>query len=128
MFLMEKFGDRLKSARKKAGLSQKALAGQIGSHPNTIASYERNEKEPGIGKIRLIGTVLQCDLNWLVYGKSLEEMRVGWTDDAGQSKKESPARTEGQKDLISRLQELSEENQEIVSEIVGFFLKKEGKK
>jgi len=65
---MQTLGDRIKLARKKAGLTQAALADQIGVKQNSIALIEsgaRNTSEP---VLRAICRVLNLNYDWLTEG------------------------------------------------------------
>jgi ribosome-binding protein aMBF1 (putative translation factor) len=55
--LPETLGQRLKAARKTAGLTQAEAAEAIGKKQNTISSYETAAKEPSIEVIRKLADV-----------------------------------------------------------------------
>lgn len=42
------FGDKVREARRKAGLSQTQVAQQMGVNPNFISTYERNTVRPSL--------------------------------------------------------------------------------
>lgn len=63
---------RLKSARKRRGLTQTQLAEQVGVTQSVIGQYERGEKRPGVDILQKLATVLEVNLPWLL-GEHIEE-------------------------------------------------------
>ena len=59
------FKDRLKEARKNAGLSQEKLGNILGISKQTISDYERGYSEPDMNKIMQFMKVLNVDANFL---------------------------------------------------------------
>ena len=51
-------GQRIKGARKNAGLTQRALAEKIGVATGTIQQYELGKRQPRIGQLGLIANAL----------------------------------------------------------------------
>jgi DNA-binding XRE family transcriptional regulator len=49
---------RLRAARREAGLTQQDLADRAGIHRVTVAVYEAGRKEPGVGHALAIAGVL----------------------------------------------------------------------
>lgn len=103
--------------------------------------------DPGVNKIRAIAEFLGIDLNYLITGKSLENLaqeKEGIVTNIKDSKiqklyvtigdnnivgeRRADYRISGMKDLIQKLIKLSPEYREIVSLFVDALLKKEGKK
>ena len=62
----KELGKRLKQARKEKGLSQEELANLIGLKVGTVSKYEQGDRTPGIGKLQLIATALECDTSRFV--------------------------------------------------------------
>ena len=56
------FGSRLRTLRKKIGLTQEQLAEAIGVHLNTISRWENNLDVPNMHKLHLIASAL-----WMSY-------------------------------------------------------------
>lgn len=58
-------GSRIKAAREAAGLSQRALAEQLGEKQSFVEAYENNRRKPGLEVVlrfaRALGLV-PCDL------------------------------------------------------------------
>lgn len=52
------FGERIKEARKRAGLTQAELAERIGTTMQNISQYERSIRSPRIGTIKKIAEAL----------------------------------------------------------------------
>lgn len=67
--------DRLREARKKAGLSQEQLASMIGVAKSTLSGYERDGREPTMNTLSKIMNALGVDANYLLQDemKELEE-------------------------------------------------------
>lgn len=82
-------GQRIKAARKEAGLTQKELGKKIGVTYQTIAQWENDLRNPKQETVQRISNALDCDFYWLLWGErlSIEErqalnvMRVFNTDD-----------------------------------------------
>lgn len=51
-------GQRIKAARKSAGLTQKALAEKIGAATGTIQQYELGKRQPRIEQLQVIADAL----------------------------------------------------------------------
>ena len=66
--LLREFGDRLRTARRQAGLSQEALAHQAGLHRTYIGSVERGERNIALLNILTLATVLGTDADTLLTG------------------------------------------------------------
>ena len=66
--LLREFGDRLRTARRQAGLSQEALAHQAGLHRTYIGSVERGERNIALLNILTLATVLDVDADTLLTG------------------------------------------------------------
>lgn len=66
--LLREFGDRLRAARRQAGLSQEALAHEAGLHRTYIGSVERGERNIALLNILTLATVLDTDASTLLNG------------------------------------------------------------
>lgn len=66
--LLREFGDRLRTARRQAGLSQEALAHEAGLHRTYIGSVERGERNIALLNILTLATVLDIDAGTLLNG------------------------------------------------------------
>lgn len=66
--LLREFGDRLRTARRQAGLSQEALAHEAGLHRTYIGSVERGERNIALLNILTLATVLGVDVDMLLTG------------------------------------------------------------
>ena len=62
--------------RRKAGLTQAALAEKVGVGVNTIARYERGEMEPSLKIAHVIAEVLGCTEAELLNGPAKQELEV----------------------------------------------------
>lgn len=60
------FGDRLKSARKAAGLGQGELAEKLGKTQSSISQCERGESQLSLEVLRDVAAVLNVSADWLL--------------------------------------------------------------
>ena len=67
-------GARLKVAREKAGWSQRELAQRLGVELDSIAAWERDDREPRANRIMMLCGVLGVTLKWLLEGHEDEQM------------------------------------------------------
>lgn len=88
--------DRIKEARKSAGLTQQQAAALIGVAKSTWAGYESGNSTPDIDKLVKIMDTLGVDANYL------------WQDYKQEETKKSPA-PEGTEDEEQAIDELEEE-------------------
>ena len=59
-------GDKLKEARKAAGMSQAQLAEAVGCFQKDISRYENGQREPGALMLKKIAQALGCSMDSLV--------------------------------------------------------------
>ena len=73
------FADRLKLARKKAGLSLRDLSEALGSRVSAqaIGKYERGEMMPSSGTLLALANTLEVSLDYLM-GEQVSHLEV-WT-------------------------------------------------
>lgn len=63
------YGDRLKNARNKAGLTQEGLKNQMGwQSQGVVSKYENEVSEPSIGDFEKLGAILNVSASWLAFG------------------------------------------------------------
>ncbi len=67
---MESIGTRIKSARKKLGLTESDLARMINTYSDPINDWECGIHEVPAEQIVPLASALNCDLMWLLTGKS----------------------------------------------------------
>ena len=65
-FSMDSFGKRLKELRLEKGLSQKALAEQIGQAQSTINYWENDKEEPTISGLRKLCDFFDVSADYLI--------------------------------------------------------------
>jgi transcriptional regulator with XRE-family HTH domain len=61
------FPDRLASLRKQRGLTQQALADQVGLHVIQVRRYERGSSQPTLDVIRRLAVALRVSADALVF-------------------------------------------------------------
>ena len=73
---METFGARLSRLRKERGLKRSDIAEPLGMDAETVARYERDEREPKIGDAAVIAGILGVSLEYLASGVSSVQSHV----------------------------------------------------
>ncbi len=58
------FGTQLRLARKRRGMTQKALAEAIGAKHNSVSNWESDRNRPDPDIIRALCALLEVDSNW----------------------------------------------------------------
>ena len=66
-------GQRIKEARKKAGITQTELGAMLGVSGSMIAQYETDKRNPKQETIQRIADALECDFYWLLLGVKVSE-------------------------------------------------------
>lgn len=82
-------GERIKEARRDAGLTQSQLAEKLKIPYQSIGQWERNVRKPKKDTLMKIASALECDPYWLMFGEdisiydkaTMDVMRVFCTDD-----------------------------------------------
>lgn len=64
------FGEKIRTARKQKGLTQKELASMIGAKHNSVSDWEKNKNRPDPDTIELICGVLDITPNYLLSDKT----------------------------------------------------------
>ena len=59
-------GERIKAARKNAGMTQAELADKLGIPYQSIGQWERNQRNPKLETLRKIAAVLGCEITGLL--------------------------------------------------------------
>lgn len=118
-------GERIKEARKKAGLKQSELAEKLGVAVITIGQYERGVRQPRLEQFQRIAAILNVDVNWLMNGQTIEQRDQAMKDhvarrfaeaEAGLQKKRREQlnaafdrlNQDGQGKAVERVEELTE--------------------
>ncbi|MCV0731491.1 helix-turn-helix domain-containing protein [Escherichia coli] len=68
---VESIGDRIRIARKKLGLTEADLARMIHTYSDPVSDWECGTCEVPADQIVPLASALNCDLMWLLTGKSL---------------------------------------------------------
>ena len=75
-----KLNEKIYTCRKRAGLSQEALADKLGVSRQAVSKWETGEAEPEIGKLRLLAKEFGVTADWLLSEEEPEgEKAPGWT-------------------------------------------------
>lgn len=106
------FEDRLKEARKAAGLTQEQAAEQIGVAKSTWTGYEKGNSQPDINKIVKIMAALNIDANYL------------WQDygDTTKAPTEQELKNQAIDKLLGNVSKLTPENQERLTDYLALLI------
>ncbi len=63
---VDAFAEKLKSARKKMGFTQKDVALETGIPQSTISKYENKELEPSIEFLGMLADLYEVSADWLI--------------------------------------------------------------
>lgn len=64
------YGNRIREARKKKGMTLKQVADATGYTVGHISQIERDLKSPSLTALRKIAACLECSEVWLIMGES----------------------------------------------------------
>jgi transcriptional regulator with XRE-family HTH domain len=106
---MTNFGNNLKEARTKKGISQSQLAELMGIHPAHISRYERNQTLPSIDVVKKFADLLEVTTDMLVYGGEDEKAKDRITDNELLT-------------MFSKAQALNEDDRKCVKSFLKAFL------
>ena len=68
------YGNRIREARKKKGMTLKQVADATGYTIGHISQIERNLKSPSLSALRKIAACLECSEVWLIMGESQQSL------------------------------------------------------
>lgn len=60
------FGDNLRAARERLGLTQQQVAARLGVSKSAYCSYETNKRQPDVEKLRQLSDILQSTTDALL--------------------------------------------------------------
>lgn len=105
------FGDLLRSAREKKGLTQSELATKAGFQPSAIAHFEAGRRTPSLDNLRRLADALAVTLDYLL-GREPQPQSAG------------PAAEE----LLRHFAQISAKDQATVSDIAKMLADKDKRK
>jgi transcriptional regulator with XRE-family HTH domain len=105
------FKDRLKEARKNAGLSQEKLGHILGISKQTVSDYERGYSEPDMNKIMQFMKVLNVDANFL------------WMDEMAEPSPESNVSNDAMR-IATLFDSLDDAGKELINVVVDLQVKR----
>ena len=71
-----KLNEKIYTCRKRAGLSQEALADKLGVSRQAVSKWETSEAEPEIGKLRLLAKEFGVTADWLLSEEEPEDKKT----------------------------------------------------
>lgn len=102
-------GEKIKSARKHAGLTQKELGDKLGISQSAIGQFESANSNPNLKTIRKIAEALNIALSEIVddWGRfSLDEIKKDWDCNQCSPDELGELTSKGRKDTINTLLDL----------------------
>lgn len=69
----KEFGQRVKAARRKEGLTQRELAEKMLVTPNTVLSWEQGRRQPDLFTVCQLAQSLHVSAGYLIAGEESKE-------------------------------------------------------
>lgn len=66
------FGERLRIARRTAGITQQTLAGAVGVSVGTVANWELGREPAHLPTVARVAERLSVDPGWLAFGRGAQ--------------------------------------------------------
>ncbi|MBQ3301669.1 MAG: helix-turn-helix transcriptional regulator [Rudaea sp.] len=111
---MDAFGERLRAARERAGMTQEQLGFELGVGKGTVSAWELGRSEPPLARLLVMRKIFGVSLDALLSGETAsahpEGSRIFGTDTAGNSfplGQRNAARDRNEDALLARFRELS---------------------
>ena len=93
---------RLVDRRKAAGLSQEALAAQLGVSRQAVSKWERSESSPDTDNLIALAALYDVSLDELLYGEAVDDADCSEDSDAGAEASDEAEEDEDSADNTSR--------------------------
>lgn len=93
---------RLVNRRKAAGLSQEALAAQLGVSRQAVSKWERSESSPDTDNLIVLAALYGVSLDELLYGEAVDDADCSEDSDAGAEASDEAEEDEDSADNTSR--------------------------
>ena len=93
---------RLVDRRKAAGISQEALAAQLGVSRQAVSKWERSESSPDTDNLIALAALYGVSLDELLYGKAVDDAGCSEDSDAGAEASDEAEEDEDSADNTSR--------------------------
>lgn len=103
-------GEKIKSARKAKGFTQRQLADLVNAKHNSVSDWEKGKSKPDPDTIELLCGALEVTPTWLVGSKSDDE----YADIIGKIMNEP-----GLLDMIDDYKNLSENDKKAICQIIS---------
>lgn len=103
-------GEKIKSARKAKGLTQRQLADMVSAKHNSVSDWESNKSKPDMDTVELLCGALDLTPTYLVGSKSDDE----YADIIGKIMNEP-----GLLDMIDDYRNLSENDKKAICQIIS---------
>lgn len=103
-------GEKIKSARKTKGFTQRELAEMVNAKHNSVSDWESNKSKPDMDTIELLCGALEVTPTWLVGSKSDDK----YAEIIGKLMNEP-----GLLDMIDDYRSLSNEDKKAIRQIIS---------
>ncbi|GEM_PF-287028 len=119
-FVMEQVNNRIKEMRKQKGMSQGAMAAELGVSQATYGKIEKNEAKLTLDKLDRIAEILNCSTTELLGYES--NGNSGKSDkDFAQQYQEIKQLHQENKQVLEKLLESKDEQIEVLKELIRFY-------
>lgn len=117
---MEQVNNRIKEMRKQKGMSQGAMAAELGVSQATYGKIEKNEAKLTLDKLDRIAEILNCSTTELLGYES--NANSGKSDkDYAQQYQEIKQLHQENKQVLEKLLESKDEQIEVLKELIRFY-------
>ena len=113
-------GIRLKERRNELGITISQIHEQTGISTGILSAWERNEKLPSAPSLIKLSDVLQCSVDWILFGEQRFHQALNSENGVTHMSGLTPLESE----LISFYSELSTEDQEEILDFIKIKVKR----
>lgn len=122
--MYDMIGIRLKERRKELGITLTQIHDQTGISTGILSAWERSEKLPSAPSLMKLSNVLQCSVDWILFG----EQRFSKSPNSENIIPESYILSSLESELISFYSELLPEDQEEILDIIKLKIKRKNRR
>ena len=122
--MYDMIGIRLKERRKELGITLTQIHDQTGISTGILSAWERSEKLPSAPSLMKLSNVLQCSVDWILFG----EQRFLKSPNSENIIPESYILSSLESELISFYSELLPEDQEEILDIIKLKIKRKNRR
>lgn len=111
----EQLADRIRIARRKAGLSQSTAAQRLGVHRGTVGHWERGAgHRPSSGNLMQLAMLLAASYEWLATGRGSMQVSANEADEVPALRLDCFAQSDEEEHLLLAFRRLPERRREAI--------------